>query len=117
MKYVPLKSVEETIAAGRFAIINALDGRLITLDNVKYTVVNRCYRTCFGWKHLAALPDEILVNLLKSSLIPVYVQQPEGNKQRAAVDWILHYDAQQRTEKITTAYWQMLDSVHKENKK
>jgi hypothetical protein len=117
MKYIPLKSVEETIAQGRFAIIEALDGRLVIIDSVKYTIINRCYRTCFGWKHLAALSDEVLVNLLKSSLIPVYVQQPENDKQRVAVDWILRYSAQQRMEKITTAYWQMLDSVHKKNKK
>lgn len=112
-----MPTVEEIIEQGRFAIIEALDGRLITLDGVKYTVVNRCYRTCFGWKHLGALSNEILVNLLKSSLIPVYVQQPESEKQRAAVDWILHYSAEQRTEKITAAYWQLLDTVHKENKK
>lgn len=111
MEYQPMPTVEEIIARGKFAIVEALEGRMITTpDGIKTIVADGKYRVAAAMGHivLCLKDEEFLAQLLRTSLIPVYYRQPENEDEREALDWMLAYHPNTRTNQLKYAYWRYM---------
>lgn len=108
-----MKPVEEIIAGGKFAIIKALEGRIVTVDGIKSVVTGGKYKLCFGEVNLCLKDEEFLANLLKTSLIPVYFRQPENADENAALNWIMRYPTNARTTQLMWSYWRYMQDQMK----